>query len=152
MWDVFRYNSVRTGAVSWEVGLGLTDEQDRTQDISRVCLMELVRSHALDGAGGHDSRRVNDDINLQLARLGAGREFLLARVNNGLRTLRGADVGTARHGDHTVLRGQLLRELSRRLVRCLGQVADQDIGPLLRQVRGDGGTDACNPFSSVRCI
>lgn len=121
---VSRYNSVRTGAVSREVGLGLANEQDRAQDISRVSLMELVRSHALDGAGGHDSRRVDDDINLQLAGLGVGRELVLARVDDGLGTLRGADVGTARNSNHIVLRGQLLCELSRRLVGCLGQVAD----------------------------
>lgn len=138
--------SIRTGAVSWEIGLGLADEQDRTEDISRVCLMELLRSHALDGACGHDGRRVNDDINLQLARLGIGRKFLLARVDDSLRTLRGADVGAAGHGNYIMLRGQLLRELGRGLVRRLCQVADQDIGPLLRQVGGDGGTDTCKPL------
>ena len=147
----FRYNSVRTGAVSREVGLGLADEQDRTQDISRVSLMELLRSHALDGAGGHDSRRVDDDINLQLARLGVGRELLLARVDDGLRALRRADIGAAGHGSDLVLRRQLLRELGRRLVGSLRQVADEDIGSLLRQVRGDGGADTCNPFPSVPC-
>lgn len=149
MWDVFLI--VRTGAVSWEVGLGLADEQDGTQDISRVCLVEFLRSHTLDGSRGHDSRRVDNDINLQLPRLGVGRELVLARVDDGLCALWGADVGPAGHGDHIVLRGELLRELRRRLVRRLGQVADEDVGPLLRQVRGDGGADTCNPFPSVPC-
>lgn len=114
LWDAFC--CIRTGAVSWQVGLGLADEQNGTQDISRVCLMELLRSHTLDGARGHDGRRVDDDINLQLPRLGVGREFLLARVDDGLCALRGADVGAAGHGSDIVLRGQLLRELGRQLV------------------------------------
>lgn len=48
-----------------------------------------------------------------------------------------------------MLRGQLLRELGSRLVGRLRQVADEDIGALLCQVRGDGGTDAYNPFPLV---
>lgn len=157
VWDTGRFDTcgmmlfgrIRTGAVSREVGLGLADEQDGTQDISRVCLMELLRSHTLDGARGHDGRRVDDDINLQLARLGVGRELLLARVDDGLRALRRADVGAAGHGSDLVLRRQLLRELGRRLVGSLRQVADEDISTLLCQVRSDGGTDAYNPFPLV---
>lgn len=147
LWDAFACCGVRTGAVSWEVRLGLADEQDGAQDISRVRLVKFLRSHTLDGAGGHDGRRVDDDINLQLARLGVGRELGLARVDDGLRALWRADVGAAGHGRHVVLRGQLLRELGRRLVGRLGQVADEHIGALLGQVRGDGGTDTCDPLS-----
>lgn len=50
-----------------------------------------------------------------------------------------------------MLRGQLLRELGSRLVGRLRQVADEDIGALLGQVRGDGGTDAYSLFPLVPC-
>lgn len=51
-----------------------------------------------------------------------------------------------------MLRGQLLRKLCRWLIRSLSQVSDQDVSALRSQVRGNGGADTCNPFSSVPCV
>lgn len=129
-------------AVGGQVRLGGANEQDGTEDVGRVRLVEHVRGDAVHRAGQHDGGTVDDDVDLEFARFGVYGKLGLACLNQRFDALRGANVGAARHGGDVVLGRDLGGQVLGGAIRTLRQVADEDVGALFGKVAHNASADA----------
>lgn len=126
--------------VGGQVGLARRGEDRGPQDVHGVDVLELRLDDGLQGPQVEHRGIVDEDVDLEGARVGAGK-VLLGDFNDLVALGSLADVRADGHSLDAVIRLELRRERCGWLVRGLGGIVDDDIAALACEVANDCGSD-----------